>query len=127
MVLKALQIGLYVQVALGLARFGLPYFGVALPDLVWTVHPVLGVTIAVTALVVFRPRSGPATRPLLLGRYAPLAPLLLGLALLFGGVRGVPAVVTHMVLGFIAIELVGKGIEAVEGARAPASSEPAAR
>ncbi|HEY8338491.1 MAG TPA: hypothetical protein VIK95_01415 [Egibacteraceae bacterium] len=125
MVLKALQIGLYVQVALGLARFGLPYVGVAVPDAVWTVHPLLGVTIAVTALVVFRPGARRPARPLLLARYAPLAPLALGIALLLGGIRGLPAVVAHMLLGFIAVELVGKGIEAVETADTPAS-EPAA-
>lgn len=114
MVLDVLQVGLYVQVVLGLARFGLPFVGVAVPEAVWAVHPMLGVAIAVTAVVVFRPASGRATRPLMLARYAPFAPLLLGAAILMGWVGGVWVVVGHMVLGFTAVELVGRGIKAAE-------------
>ncbi|HSK92042.1 MAG TPA: hypothetical protein VK875_12100 [Euzebyales bacterium] len=113
MVLQVLQVGLYVQVLLGLARFGLPFVGVVVPEAVWTVHPLLGVAIAVTALVMFRPASGRPTRPLVLARYAPLAPLLLGAAIMLGWVSGLWVVVGHMVLGFTAIELVGRGITAV--------------
>jgi hypothetical protein len=113
MVLNVLQVALYVQVLLGLARFGLPFVGVAVPDAIWSVHPLLGVAIAVTALVVFRPASGRPTRPVMLARYAPLAPLLLGAAILLGWVGGVWVIVGHMVLGFTAVELVGRGITAV--------------
>src|SRR5690554_2112751 len=113
MVLRMLELGLYVQVLLGVARFGLPYVGVSVPGPVWEVHPMLGVVIAVTSLVVFRPASGRPTRPRRLARYAPLAPLLLGAAILLGWVSGVWVVVGHMVLGLTAVELVGKGIKAV--------------
>ena len=113
MVLNVLQVALYVQVLLGLARFGLPFVGVAVPDAIWSVHPLLGVAIAVIALVVFRPASGRPTRPVMLARYAPLAPLLLGAAILLGWVGGVWVIVGHMVLGFTAVELVGRGITAV--------------
>jgi hypothetical protein len=116
MALDALRLSLYVQVLLGLARFGLPFAGVAVPEGVWAVHPLLGIAIAATALVVFRPRVGPPARPLALARYAPVAPLLLGAAIMLGWVAGLWVVLAHMVLGFAAVELVQGGIRAVRAA-----------
>src|SRR5688500_9173076 len=80
-----LQAAMMVQILLGLTRFFAPKLGWALPESVWRIHPLLGITIAAAVLVVLRPRHGTgAGRRRKVARLAPLAPLALGLAIALG-------------------------------------------
>lgn len=107
-----LRAALTVQVLLGLARFIAPYAGIGIDQRIWVVHPVLGVTIAVSALWLFRRRTDvPSTPTRAPARFIALAPLLLGLANLAGVASGLGLVLTHMGLGLAAIKVIDVAVE----------------
>jgi len=111
---RLLAAALYVQVLLGLARFGLPYVGLSLDPRLWLLHPLNGAAIAAAALVRFRPIRGvPGTPVRVAARFAPLLALALGLGL--AAARGLlgPLVGTllHAAVGLAAVELVGRAAE----------------
>ena len=109
---RILQAGMMLQIALGLWRFAARYTGVSVQPDIWMVHPLLGITIAIAALVLFRPRRGAGPNPLwTAARYVALAPLTLGLSMRYGVIAGWPAVVTHMVLGLTALALMDSVIK----------------
>lgn len=98
-----LRLALYLTFSLGIGRFlgFLPGRGV------WELHIVLGVVIAILALIALRPLPArPGDRLRLVARFFPLLPLALGLALLFKLVGGTPVVLIHLVLGIATIGLV---------------------
>jgi len=110
--LSLLRAALTVQVLLGLARFLAPYAGLSIGPRIWIVHPVLGVTIALAALWLFRPRSDvPATSVRAAGQFIAFAPLLFGLANLLNLASGVVLVVVHMALGLAAIKVIDMAAE----------------
>ncbi|HUG85869.1 MAG TPA: hypothetical protein VMM13_15000 [Euzebya sp.] len=110
------------QIVLGLARFLTPFVGWQLPHAIWRLHPVLGVSIAVAVLIVLRPRPGviPTVRRRI-ARFAPLAPLALGLAMGLGiGLRSGTAVVAlHMVIGVTALGVVDNALKHLLAAPMP--------
>jgi len=109
---RILQAGMMLQILLGLWRFTAPYTGVAVLPYVWIVHPLLGISIAITALVLFRPRRTNEPDPLwTAARYVALAPLALGLSMRYGFIAGWPAVLAHMVLGLTALGLIDSVIK----------------
>jgi len=104
---RILQAGMMLQILLGLWRFTAPYTGVAVQPYLWMVHPLLGISIAIAALVLFRPRRTNQSDPVwTAARYVALAPLALGLSMRYGLIAGWPAVVAHMVLGLTALGLI---------------------
>jgi hypothetical protein len=112
MALTLLRGALTVQVLLGLARFLTPYAGLRIPEGIWRIHPLLGVTIAAAALWLFRPRpTVPATPARSGARFVALAPLGLGLAILAGGLAGFWVVLTHMVLGLATIKVIDIAVQ----------------
>jgi len=110
--ISLLRAALTVQVLLGLLRFLGPYAGVGIDKRIWVVHPVLGITIAVGAIWLFRRRTDvPATPARTAARFVALAPLLLGLASLAGVASGLVLVLTHMGLGLAAIKVIDIAVE----------------
>jgi hypothetical protein len=123
---RILQAGMMLQILLGLWRFTAPYTGVAVLPYVWIVHPLLGISIAITALVLFRPRRTNEPDPLwTAARYVALAPLALGLSMRYGFIAGWPAVLAHMVLGLTALGLIDSVIkkEAIRRTTGPTDLE----
>jgi hypothetical protein len=107
-----LQAAMMVQILLGLTRFFGPRLGWALPEAVWRIHPLLGISIAVAVLVVLRPRHGTAAdRRRKIARVAPLAPLALGVAIALGLRIGPVLVPLHMVVGLTALGLVDNALK----------------
>ncbi len=103
-VIRLLQAAMMIQIILGLWRFLAPYTDLPVQPTIWMIHPLLGISIATTALVIFRPRQGTdPTRLWTAARYVALAPLALGLSMRYGVIAGWPAVVAHMVLGITAL------------------------
>jgi len=109
---RILQAGMMLQILLGLWRFLVPYAGLPVIRPLWGIHPLLGITIALVALVLFRPRENVGATPQwTASRYVALAPLALGLAMRYGVVTGLIAIVTHMVLGLTALGLIDSAIK----------------
>lgn len=100
-----------VQIVLGLARLASPLVGWRLPRLVWSIHPVLGVAIAVGVAVLLRPSVAAATARRRLARFAPLAPLGLGLALAAGVPLGAALVPVHALVGLVVLGLVDGAVK----------------
>jgi hypothetical protein len=79
---------------------------------------VLGITIAVSAIWLFRRRTDvPATPTRTAARFVALAPLLLGLANLAGVASGLVSVLTHMGLGLAAIKVIDVAAEQQRASR----------
>lgn len=117
--LGLLRAALTVQVLLGVVRFVAPY-GVGIPQRIWVVHPVLGITIAVAALWLFRRRTDVPTTPArAAARFVALAPLLLGLANLTGLASGLALVLTHMALGLAAIKIIDVAVQQQRASQQP--------
>lgn len=111
-VVRTLQAAMMTQILLGLARFFAPFLGWSLPASVWPIHPLLGVGIAVATMIVLRPRPGGVpTVSRRIARFAPLAPLALGLALAFGLRLGAGLAPLHMVLGLTALGIVDRALK----------------
>ena len=109
---RFLQAAMMTQILLGLARFFVPFLSWNLPASVWRIHPVLGIGIAVAVLIVLRPRPGGVpTVSRRIARFAPLAPLALGLAITFGLRLDAGLVVLHMVLGITALGIVDRALK----------------
>lgn len=109
---RILQAGMMLQILLGLWRFLGQYWGIPVSGRFWMIHPLLGITIALAALVLFRPRADVGTTPQwTASRYVALAPLALGLAMRYGVITGLVAIVTHMVLGLTALGLIDSTIK----------------
>jgi len=101
--LLILRLLLYVQVLLGLGRFA----GLVTNPRLWETHSSIGFVITALALIALRPRPGvPASGLRTAARFAPLAPLALGLAMYQGMVGGTPVVILHMALGLAAVGLI---------------------
>jgi cytochrome b561 len=105
--MRLLQVALYVQVLLGLARFFGPFVGLPLDQRIWELHMGLGVAIALLALVrlgtsPIDPKPGLRAA----ARYMPLVPLALGLINRFVMPGNVVLIVTHMLFGLATIGLV---------------------
>ncbi len=117
------------QILLGLIRFFAPKVGWGLPESIWRIHPLLGITIAAVVLVVLRPRHGTAAdRRRKIARLAPLAPLALGLAIASGMRLGPLLVPAHMVVGLTALGIVDNALKQLlapgrHGARPAAAAQ----
>lgn len=121
---RILQAGMMLQILLGLWRFLAPYAGLPMSGRLWMIHPLLGITIASVALVLFRPRKDVGANPQwTASRYVALAPLALGLAMRYGVVTGLMAIVTHMVLGLTALGLIDSAIKKEGRRRSRATTE----
>ena len=109
---RVLQAAMMVQILLGLWRFLAPYTGLPVNARVWMIHPLLGISIAATALILFRPLGNSAADPRwTAARYVALAPLALGLSMRYGLLSGWAAVLTHMALGLTALGLIDSAIK----------------
>jgi hypothetical protein len=109
---RILQAAMMVQILLGLWRFLAPYTGLPVNALLWMIHPLLGITIAAAALILFRPLENSVAHPQwTAARYVALAPLALGLSMRYGLLTGWPAVLTHMALGLTALGLIDSAIK----------------
>jgi len=118
---RFLQAAMMTQILLGLARFFVPFLGWTLPASVWRIHPVLGVGIAVAVLIVLRRRpGGVSTVSRRIARFAPLAPLGLGLAIAFGLRLGPGLAPLHMVVGITALSIVDRALKHLLAAPTPA-------
>ena len=115
--LTLLRLMLYVQLLLGLGRFG----GLIRNDRVWETHITLALLITLVALIALRGQQGSLT-PVLqsAARLAPFLPLATGLAIYTGAVASRAFTVLHMLLGVATVGL-------VEAAAARARRPPAAR
>ena len=100
----ALRISFWLQalLGLGLARI---LFGQAPADSELNAHLVVGLVAAILAIVVLRP-TGPDDTFTTLARFFPLVPLLVGLAIRFGGVGGQAIFILHILLGLASIGLI---------------------
>ncbi len=105
----ALRIALYIQLLLGMDRFS----GGAGGTLTRELHLTLGIVVAALALIVFRPLPELAGKlPIrTAARFAPLAPLAIGLGFRFLGWYALPGltpvlVAVHVALAFVAVALV---------------------
>lgn len=126
-VLRVLQAVMMLQILLGLWRFLATYTDLLVQPVIWVVHPLLGIGIAVAALTIFRPRRGVSpTRLWTAARYLALAPLALGLSMGYGLVRGWPAVGAHMVLGLTALGVIDSVIKQEGRRRSEATARPEA-
>ena len=125
---RILQAAMMVQILLGLWRFTIPYIGWSVDGRVWQVHPFLGIGIAVAALVLFRPENSAASSPSwTAARFIALVPLGLGLAMRYGVVHGLAAMLVHMVVGLTALGLIDSSIKKESSRRssaAPAAQQP---
>ena len=108
--LLALRIVFWLQLlaGLGLSRafFGMRPLGNPGGEL--SLHLVLGIVSAIVAIVVLRPfpQSGADTMTIVAGLF-PLVPLIIGLAMEYGGFKGdVPVAAIHAVLGIVAVGLI---------------------
>jgi hypothetical protein len=118
---RFLQAAMTTQILLGLARFFAPFLGWNLPASVWRIHPVLGVGIAGAVLIVLRPRPrGVPTVSRRIARFAPLAPLALGLAIAFGLRLDAGLVALHMVVGITALSIVDRALKHLLATPTPA-------
>jgi hypothetical protein len=118
------------QIVLGLWRFIARYAGWSVDGRILQIHPWLGIGIAVAALVLFRRRySVDSDASWTAARYVALAPLGLGLAMRYGIVTGLVAVVVHMVVGLTALGLIDSAIkrESSHRSRVGAGVEPSTR
>ena len=125
--LRMLQGAMMLQIVLGLWRFIATYAGWPIPARVWQVHPLLGVAIAVAALILFRPlRREPSDLTWSAARYVALAPLVLGLSMRYGVVTGLAAMLAHMAVGLTALGLIDSAIkrESSRRSRAAADGQP---
>ncbi|HUG31271.1 MAG TPA: hypothetical protein VMM14_00140 [Acidimicrobiia bacterium] len=121
---RILQAAMMVQILLGLWRFVTPYLGWSVDGRVWQVHPLLGIGIAVAALILFRPRNSVASSPSwTAARYVALVPLALGLAMRYGVVNGLTPRLVHMVVGLTALGLMDSAIKREFSRRSDAASE----
>lgn len=101
--LVALRIALYIQLLLGVTRFG----GWLTNQRIWETHISLGVLIALFALFALRPHPTLGTDAIRnLARFSPIIPLLTGILILTGTVASVAFVVLHIVLGIATLGLV---------------------
>jgi len=118
---RFLQAAMMTQILLGLARFFAPFLGWSLPASVSPIHPLLGVGIAVAVMIVLRPRPGGVpTVSRRIARFAPLAPLALGLAIAFGLRLGAGLAPLHMVVGLTALGIVDRALKHLLVEPAPA-------
>jgi hypothetical protein len=107
----ALRLLLYVQLLTGLVRSSpiasAMIAGVAIAVPMAILHFLFGIVIAILAPLAFGPVAGvPDTTLRRVARLAPLAPLLVGLIIRFGGLVGLGWVVVHIILGITTIALV---------------------
>ena len=107
----ALRIVFWLQLlaGIGLSRafFGMGR-GLGQPGGELMLHLILGIVGAVLAIVVLRPfpQSGANTMTMVAGLF-PLIPLIIGLAMEYGGLKGmVPVAAIHSVLGVAAVALI---------------------
>lgn len=120
-VVRTLQAAMMTQILLGLARFFAPFAGWSLPASVWPIHPLLGVGIAVAVMIVLRPHPGGVpTVSRRIARFAPLAPLALGLAMAFGLRLGAALAPLHMVVGLTALGIVDSALKQLLATPTPA-------
>ena len=113
--LTLLRLMLYLQLLLGLGRFG----GLIRNERVWETHVTLAILITLVALVALRGRQGNLAPGLqAAARLAPLLPLATGLAIYAGAVASRAFTVLHMLLGVATVGL-------VEAAAARARRPPA--
>ena len=118
---RFLQAAMMTQILLGLAGFFAPFLGWNLPASVWRIHPVLGVGIAVAVLIVLRRRpGGVSTVSRRIARFAPLAPLGVGLAMAFGLRLDAGLAPLHMVVGLTALGIVDRTLTHLLAAPTPA-------
>ena len=116
--LSLLRAALTIQVLLGFLCFLAPYAGVGIDQRIWVVHPVLGISIAVSAIWLFRRRTDvPATPERTAARFVALAPLLVGLANLAGVASGLVSVLTHTGAGLAAITVIDIAVEQQRASR----------
>ncbi len=128
--LRLLLIATYVQFILGLSRFVAPYVGLWLDERIWAIHRPNGILIAAAALVLFRPTESIGNARLwVAARFAPLAPLSLGL-----GMGQIPpdvippfwVMVIHMTLGLVSIGILETAIKKRRLAALPETTAGAA-
>jgi hypothetical protein len=107
MQLRVLRIALYVQFLLGLVLFFGPYAGFVPNRGLGDFHGLLGIIIAILALIVLRPRPGVSSTGMRTAAWlGPLAPLVLGLGFMFHALPAGSLVPIHMLLGIIVVGLV---------------------
>jgi hypothetical protein len=105
--LRILRYALYLQLVLGLVIFFGPYAGFLPPRGLADFHGLLGIIIAVLALIALRPLPGvPMTGVRTAAWLGPLVPLVLGLGFMFKVIPSGPLVPIHMLLGIIVVGLV---------------------
>ena len=113
-----------LQILLGLWRFITPYAGWSVDSRVWQVHPLLGIAIAVAALILFRPRDTVTSSPSwTASRYVALVPLGLGLAMRYGLMTGLAPRLVHMVVGLTALGLMDSAIKRASSRRSDAAPD----
>jgi hypothetical protein len=106
-VLRVLRITLYVQLILGLVLFFGPFAGFVPNRGLADLHGLIGIIIAILALIGLRPMPGvPNTGIRTAAWLGPLVPLVLGLGFWFHFLPSGSLVPIHMVLGIIVIGLV---------------------
>jgi hypothetical protein len=107
MLLRALRIALYVQLLIGLFLFFGPFVGFPANPGLGGFHALLGIIIAVVALIALRPMPGiPATGIRFAAWLGPLVPLILGLGFMTHAIASGSLVPIHMLLGIIVLGLV---------------------
>ena len=107
MLLRSLQIALYVQFVLGLFLFFGKYVGFPANPGVGGIHALLGIIVAVMALIALRPKAGVPSNGIRTAAWlGPLVPLALGLSIMVHAVPGSSLTPVHMLLGIIVIGLV---------------------
>jgi hypothetical protein len=105
--LRVLRYALYLQLLLGLVLFFGPFAGFLPPRSLADFHGLLGIIIAVMALIGLRPLPGvPSTGIRTTAWLMPLAPLILGLGFMFNLLPRGSLVPIHMLLGVIVVGLV---------------------
>lgn len=108
MLLRILRLLLYAQLLLGLILAFGPSIGIAVGRGAGDIHSLIGIVIAVAALIALRPLPTiPDDAVRGLARFFPLLPLALGLGFMVGAVPAhTPIVAIHMILGILTIALV---------------------
>jgi hypothetical protein len=96
-----------VQLLLGLVIFFGPFVGFLMPRGLADFHGLLGIVIAVMALIALRPVPAvPMTGIRIAAWLGPLVPLVLGLGFMFNVIPAGPLVPIHMLLGIMVVGLV---------------------
>lgn len=107
MLLRTLRIALYVQLVLGLFLFFGPTVGFTPNRGLAEIHGLIGIIIAVLALIGLRPMPAvPMSGIRIVAWISPLLPLILGLGFQFNLIPRAGLVPVHMTLGLIVLGLV---------------------